>query len=62
MNSIAPGKADTALRAQIKEDKSNLLKPEDQVGVCVFLASDESEFITGQVIPIEWFGNRTRLG
>lgn len=62
VNAIAPGKADTALRAQIKEDKSNLLKPEDHVGVCVFLASDESEFITGQVIPIEWFGNRTRVG
>ncbi len=61
VNAIAPGKADTALRAQIKEDKSNLLKPEDHVGVCVFLASDESEFITGQVIPIEWFGNRTRV-
>ncbi len=62
VNAIAPGKADTALRAQIKEDKSNLLKPEDHVGVCVFLASDESEFITGQIIPIEWFGNRTRVG
>jgi len=62
VNAIAPGKADTALRAQIKEEKSNLLKPEDHVGVCVFLASDESEFITGQVIPIEWFGNRTRVG
>ncbi len=62
VNAIAPGKADTALRTQIKEDKSNLLKPEDHVGVCVFLASDESEFITGQVIPIEWFGNRTRVG
>jgi 3-oxoacyl-[acyl-carrier protein] reductase len=58
VNAIAPGKADTALRAQIKEDKSILLKAEDHVGICVFLASDESEFITGQVIPIEWFGKK----
>jgi 3-oxoacyl-[acyl-carrier protein] reductase len=56
VNAIAPGKADTALRAQIKEDKSIILKAEDHVGVCIFLASDESEFITGHVIPIEWFG------
>ena len=61
VNAIAPGKADTALRAQIKEDKSFLLKAEDHVGVCVFLASDESAFITGHVIPIEWFGNNSRV-
>ena len=62
VNAIAPGKADTALRAQIKEDKSSLLKAEDHVGVCIFLASDESAFITGHVIPIEWFGRKLRTG
>lgn len=61
VNAIAPGKADTALREQIKEDKSTLLQAEDHVGVCVFLASDESKFITGHVIPIEWFGSPSRV-
>lgn len=56
VNAIAPGKGDTAFRAQIEEDKSQLLSPQDHVGVCIFLASDDSKFITGQVIPIEWFG------
>jgi hypothetical protein len=26
--------------------------------VCVFLASDESQYITGHVIPIDWFENQ----
>ena len=56
VNAIAPGKGDTAFRAQINEDKSQLLTPDDHVGVCIFLASQESRYITGQVIPIEWFG------
>lgn len=56
VNAIAPGKADTAFRTQIKEDKSKMLKAEDHVGVAVFLASDESRYITGHVIPVEWFG------
>jgi len=57
VNAIAPGRADTALRAQIKEDKSRILKAEDHVGVCIFLASDESKFITGHAIPLDWFGS-----
>lgn len=56
VNAIAPGKVDTAFRAQINEDKSTMLSPEDHVGTAIFLASDESRFITGHVIPIEWFG------
>ena len=56
VNAIAPGKADTAIRAKIKEDKTKMLTPEDQVDACVFLASDESRYITGQVISLEWFG------
>lgn len=55
VNAIAPGKADTVFRAQIEEDKTRMLKAEDHVGVCVFLASDESRYITGHVIPIDWF-------
>jgi len=56
VNAIAPGKADTAIRSKIKEDKSKMLTPEDQVDACVFLASDESRYITGQIISLEWFG------
>jgi NAD(P)-dependent dehydrogenase (short-subunit alcohol dehydrogenase family) len=58
VNAIAPGKADTALRAQINEDKSQILKAEDHVGVCIFLASDESKYTTGHVIPLDWFGSK----
>lgn len=56
INAIAPGKADTAFRAQLLEDKSRMLTAEDHVGVCIFIASDEARFITGRTIPIEWFG------
>jgi len=56
VNAIAPGKGDTAIRANITEDKNKILTAEDHVGVAVFLASDESRYITGQVIEIDWFG------
>jgi NAD(P)-dependent dehydrogenase (short-subunit alcohol dehydrogenase family) len=56
VNSIAPGKADTMIRSLVKEDKSKMLRAEDHISACVFLASDDSKFITGQVLPIEWFG------
>ena len=58
VNAIAPGRGDTGMREGIREDKSRMLRAEDHVGVCIFLACDESRFITGQVIPIEWFGSR----
>lgn len=56
VNAIAPGKADTALRAQIEENKAQMLKAEDHVGICIFLASNDSRYINGQVIPIVWYG------
>jgi 3-oxoacyl-[acyl-carrier protein] reductase len=56
VNAIAPGKADTAFRGQIREDKSTMLTAEDHVGTVIFLASEESHYITGHVIPIDWFG------
>lgn len=55
VNAIAPGKVDTAMRANVAEDKEQMLKAEDCVSLAVFLASDESRYITGQVIEIEWF-------
>jgi len=58
VNAIAPGKADTALRDQIKEDKSKMLTANDHIPICIFLASDESAYITGQVMPIEWYGTK----
>ncbi len=56
VNAIAPGKVDTEMRKAIAEDKDKMLKSEDCVGVAIFLASDESCYVTGQVIEIEWFG------
>jgi 3-oxoacyl-[acyl-carrier protein] reductase len=58
VNAIAPGKADTDFRAQIQEDKARMLRPEDHVAICVFLASDDARFVTGQVIQLEWFETR----
>ena len=56
VNVIAPGKVDTDMRKNISEDKTKMLSSEDCTGVTVFLASDESNYITGQVIELEWFG------
>jgi NAD(P)-dependent dehydrogenase (short-subunit alcohol dehydrogenase family) len=56
VSAIAPGKVDTAFRAQIKENKAHMLKAEDHIGICIFLTLNESQYINGQVIPIEWFG------
>ncbi len=56
VNAIAPGRGDTAMRAAIAEDKSKMLKPEDHVGVCVFLASEDARYVTGQVLEIDYFG------
>ncbi|HUF39486.1 MAG TPA: SDR family oxidoreductase [Anaerolineales bacterium] len=56
VNAIAPGKVDTAMREAIAEDKGRMLAAEDCAGAAVFFASDDSRFITGQVLEIEWFG------
>lgn len=58
VNALAPGKADTAIRALVVEDKTKMLKAEDPVGACIFLASDESRYFTGQVLELEWFGTK----
>ncbi|MBI3242668.1 MAG: SDR family oxidoreductase [Chloroflexi bacterium] len=56
VNVVAPGKADTAFRAQIKEDKTQMLTADDCNGICLFLASDEAKWVNGQVVEVEWFG------
>ncbi len=55
VNVVAPGKADTDIRAQVKEDKTKMLTASDCNGVCLFLASDDAKWITGEVIAVEWF-------
>lgn len=55
VNVVAPGKADTDIRASIKEDKTKMLTANDCDGVCLFLASDEAKWITGEVIAVEWY-------
>jgi len=60
VNVIAPGKADTSIRAKVPEDKSKMLTAEDHVPLSIFLASDESKYLTGNVIPLEWFGPRRK--
>jgi NAD(P)-dependent dehydrogenase (short-subunit alcohol dehydrogenase family) len=56
VNVVAPGKANTDFRGQIAEDKTRMLSAEDCNAACLFLASDEAKFITGQVVEVEWFG------
>ncbi len=56
VNAIAPGKVDTAMREAVAEDKTQMLTAEDCVGTAIFLASDASRYITGQIIELEWFG------
>ncbi len=60
VNALAPGKGDTAIRAALVEDKSRMLRAEDHIGAAVFLASDESRFVTGQVIELDYFDSAYR--
>jgi NAD(P)-dependent dehydrogenase (short-subunit alcohol dehydrogenase family) len=62
VNAVAPGFTDTeasrSLADVAKYDTSRtplrrLETPEDLVGTVVFLASDESDFITGQTILVD---------
>ena len=62
-NVIAPGYIDTDMTAFLTdEQKDNIIeqlsikrigKPEDIANIVSFLCSDESEYITGQVIPVD---------
>ena len=62
-NVIAPGYIDTDMTAFLTdEQKDNIIeqlsikrigKPEDVANIVSFLSSEESEYITGQVIPVD---------
>jgi 3-oxoacyl-[acyl-carrier protein] reductase len=62
VNAIAPGVIQTAMLGEVKDDvKAEYLKqipagrlgqPEDVANAVLFLASEESSYITGQVLPV----------
>ena len=62
-NAVAPGFIQTEMTAKLPEDiKKKMLEaiplaklgtPQDVANLCLFLASDESSYITGQVITID---------
>lgn len=63
VNAIAPGITDTAMAGEMSDDLKNetlmrtalkrLCKPDEIAKLCVYLLSDQSEFITGQIIRID---------
>jgi NAD(P)-dependent dehydrogenase (short-subunit alcohol dehydrogenase family) len=63
VNAIAPGPTDTeATRKQAGDAAKDLVKglalkrmgtPEDMVGACLFLLSDEASWVTGQVVNVD---------
>lgn len=63
VNAIAPGPTDTAAtRTQAGDAAQELVKglalkrmgqPEDMVGACLFLLSDESSWVTGQILAVD---------
>jgi meso-butanediol dehydrogenase / (S,S)-butanediol dehydrogenase / diacetyl reductase len=64
-NSICPGLIETEMTAELMNDAPLMQewskeypigrfgKPEDVASACLFLASDESSFITGTVLPVD---------
>ena len=64
-NSICPGLIETDMTAELMKDAALMKewskeypigrfgKPEDVASACLFLASDESSFITGTVLPVD---------
>lgn len=63
VNAVAPGLTDTAMMAQTDRELlqaridnislGRLATPEDIANACLFLASDRSSYITGQIIEVD---------
>ena len=63
VNAVAPGFIQTEMTARLPEDLKQKMKqaiplnkfgsPEDVAAVCLFLASDEASYITGQTIIVD---------
>jgi 3-oxoacyl-[acyl-carrier protein] reductase len=63
VNAVAPGFIQTEMTAKLSEDLKEKMKqvipmdkfgtPEDVAAVCVFLASEDSSYITGQTIVVD---------
>ena len=63
VNAIAPGPTDTAAtRTQVGEGVKHLVKglaikrlgqPDDMVGACLYLLSDEASWVTGQILAVD---------
>ena len=63
VNAIAPGYIETDMTSQLKEKAreqilnnipiGRLGTPQDIAGVCLFLASPEADYITGQTIVVD---------
>jgi len=63
VNAIAPGPTDTAAtRTQAGDAATDLVKglalkrmgqPEDMVGACIFLLSDDASWVTGQILAVD---------
>jgi len=63
VNAVAPGFIQTEMTARLPEDLKNKMKqaipldrfgnPEDVAAACLFLAQDESSYITGQTIIVD---------
>ncbi|MGA9211166.1 SDR family NAD(P)-dependent oxidoreductase [Kaistella sp.] len=63
VNAIAPGMVATERLSKVMSDKfehvkndigfGDLAQPEDIANMCLFLASDESSYVTGQIIAVD---------
>lgn len=71
VNAVAPGLTETKMLSDMSAEALQLIKkgtgmhrlgtPEEIADVCVFLASDKAQFLTGETIKVDGGGNSMRL-